>query len=56
MTEHVCCPELWDGAHSFSRCRLGGELTGSFSPAQGVGWGSGQLELAVAFPWDCSVS
>lgn len=35
MTEHACCPELWDGAHGLSRCRLGGELAGSFSPAKG---------------------
>lgn len=25
-------------------------------PGQGVGSGSGQLELAVVSPWDCSVS
>lgn len=40
MTEHVCCPQLWDGAHSLSRCRLGGELTGSFSPGIGL-WAVG---------------
>lgn len=30
-----CCPELWDGMHSWSRCHLGG---GSLSPAKGCWW------------------
>lgn len=39
-----CCPELWDGARSWSRCRLGG---GSLSPAK---WWDGALG-SQSWPW-----